>query len=615
MKSTEPSVVNGGVNKPPPYPVEGASMIAEPPPPDPHTADLVTAVQYGYYDRVVELIEPAPHLASTPIDGNITLLHWAAINNRIKIAEYLINKRAQVDVIGGELNSTPLHWAIRDGKLPMVVYLLGCHAQPTLVDGEGFSSIHLASMFGHTDILAYLIAKGQDIDLPDKHGMTPLMHAAARIKQRDPTQLLIRLGAQINLQNSTNKYTALHYAILNSNREAIQLLINAGAKTDIRNSDNQTPSDLLGRWSSRHHMFPILSPNQYSNENLPKFLQFNKNIRRLGTKLLPYLILIFIACILQLNLSILFKAILIIILCLLTKGYTMIFFDNKVDDYLPIAIAQASIFWLYVCYFYFFLEYIHVFSLTFLCFLICTYFFWTSYYLAQKRDPGVIVSDRDQQYQNIVELVEENLFDYENFCTYCLIQRPLRSKHCRECHRCISKFDHHCPWIDNCVGEKNIRYFTGFLLFAPICLAFYLHGAYLFYRDHCHLFESESIIAGLKQVFFCSPAILWFTSIALLHITWITGLFCTILFQVATGYTTNEKINAWRYRYLKSKNSSPFSLGCQQNLIDLLNHRLLWLKPTNLDWTRIYSIEDFYRAVPMRLRRNLNISSMESQNV
>lgn len=47
-------------------------------------------------------------------------------------------------------------------------------------------------MFGHTDIVAYLIAKGQDIDLVDKHGMTALMHAAKNIKNRDPTQLLIR---------------------------------------------------------------------------------------------------------------------------------------------------------------------------------------------------------------------------------------------------------------------------------------------------------------------------------------------------------------------------------------------------------------------------------------
>jgi palmitoyltransferase len=47
-------------------------------------------------------------------------------------------------------------------------------------------------MFGHTDIVAYLIAKGQDIDLLDKHGMTSLMHSAEKVRNRDPTQLLIR---------------------------------------------------------------------------------------------------------------------------------------------------------------------------------------------------------------------------------------------------------------------------------------------------------------------------------------------------------------------------------------------------------------------------------------
>jgi ankyrin repeat protein len=99
----------------------------------------ISAVQYGYYDRVVELIESQPNLAVTPLDANITLLHWAAINNRIEIAKYLINKRAQIDAFGGELNSTPLHWAIRDGKLPMVVFLLSQQAQPSLFDGEGKS--------------------------------------------------------------------------------------------------------------------------------------------------------------------------------------------------------------------------------------------------------------------------------------------------------------------------------------------------------------------------------------------------------------------------------------------------------------------------------------------
>lgn len=43
----------------------------------------------------------------------------------------------------------------------MVILLLKYGADPTLIDGEGFSSIHLAVLFQHMPIIAYLISKGQ----------------------------------------------------------------------------------------------------------------------------------------------------------------------------------------------------------------------------------------------------------------------------------------------------------------------------------------------------------------------------------------------------------------------------------------------------------------------
>ena len=77
--------------------------------------DIVKATQYGAFDRCKELIESGMADVNRPDNENVYLLHWAAINNRIEIAKYLIEKGAKVDSIGGELQSTPLHWATRFG--------------------------------------------------------------------------------------------------------------------------------------------------------------------------------------------------------------------------------------------------------------------------------------------------------------------------------------------------------------------------------------------------------------------------------------------------------------------------------------------------------------------
>ncbi|XP_039717621.1 palmitoyltransferase ZDHHC12 isoform X3 [Pteropus medius] len=61
-------------------------------------------------------------------------------------------------------------------------------------------------------------------------------------------------------------------------------------------------------------------------------------------------------------------------------------------------------------------------------------------------------------------------------CRYCMVLQPLRARHCRECRRCVRRYDHHCPWMENCVGERNHPLFVAYLALQLVVL---LWGLYL----------------------------------------------------------------------------------------------------------------------------------------
>eukprot|EP01069_Polyplicarium_translucidae_P000875 Polyplicarium_translucidae@DN1427_c0_g1_i1.p1 len=66
-------------------------------------------------------------------------------------------------------------------------------------------------------------------------------------------------------------------------------------------------------------------------------------------------------------------------------------------------------------------------------------------------------------------------------CLTCQILKPFRAHHCSDCAHCVNRFDHHCIWLDNCVGIGNQRSFYCFLLSITLAIAcnWVLAGAFV----------------------------------------------------------------------------------------------------------------------------------------
>jgi len=161
-------------------------------------------------------------------------------------------------------------------------------------------------------------------------------------------------------------------------------------------------------------------------------------------------------------------------------------------------------------------------------------------------DPGYVpkAGSRVAQKALIDELLTARQFDEQHFCVRCLIRRPLRSKHCSRCNRCVAKEDHHCPWVDNCVGNNNHRHFVLYIIMLEFgVLAFIrLVISYLDSLPDPQITECNIINPDLCRILNRDPFTIVLACWSALQLTWVTMLIIVQLLQIARAQTTWESM-------------------------------------------------------------------------
>lgn len=70
------------------------------------------------------------------------------------------------------------------------------------------------------------------------------------------------------------------------------------------------------------------------------------------------------------------------------------------------------------------------------------------------------------------------------YCDICGSYVQVSSRHCRLCGRCSEGFDHHCIWINNCVGSRNYRHFFAMIIFTFLSMAIYITSVAVLWAEH-----------------------------------------------------------------------------------------------------------------------------------
>ncbi|KAL3661918.1 hypothetical protein V7S43_013211 [Phytophthora oleae] len=410
-----------------------------------------------------------------------------------------------------------------------------------------------------------LIDSGASLDVMNSSGMTAI-HYAASTGNAAFVSLLVSRGADVN-QTDSRGATALHWAVFEGFQYTAMLLVGYGANQKICDSEKQTPlmiASALGdaflakqlvvegapvNAKDKHGRTAMDIARQGAHFDTASALKAGASDRlvawasRKGASVLFFFGMVITTA----TLSLIFA-----VPCLSPQN------PSETERYQTMGLA----FFTFTCIMY-----------TYVCI----------------KDPGYVPRSTRPAYELLA--TEDNAVP----CPTCVTRKPQRSKHCSACRRCVYRFDHHCPWINNCVGIGNHRSFLIFLItlssfcftIGTISLSILLGRIPLRPTGsdagntawpwrwlqppewalagdvHPHAESSTLLLHGIHSVLLLCATVFGLPTATLLMIQ---------LRNVSRNLTTNEVFNKDKYPYLKTPMDeffNPFDGGCVHNFAEV----------------------------------------------